>query len=225
MSTSPGDAGLPELPASGARLLAEGLQALGMPDSLNAPLVHYVRLLMLWNGTFNLTAIREPEAIIAKHLLDCLAMVPQVRGSSLVDVGSGAGFPGIPLALALPGLRVALVETAGKKARFLREAVRRLGLSGRVEVHAARAEAVSAGEGFELLTARAFGSLGEILRVGGHLLAPHGRLLAMKGRRDEAEAEPLPKGWVRLACHELAVPGLDAERHLVEVARSGPDSA
>lgn len=216
----PGAAELPELPDGARRLLVEGLRGLSLGEQLVEPLSHYVRLLMLWNGAFNLTAIRQPEAIVAKHLLDCLAMLPHVHGAALVDVGSGAGFPGIPLALALPELRVALVETAGKKARFLREAVRRLQLSPRVEVHAARAEALELDARFDLLTARAFGSIGEILRVGGHLLAPSGRLLAMKGRREELLAEPVPDGWQVVACHALAVPGLEAERHLAVVERT-----
>ncbi|MCK7593597.1 16S rRNA (guanine(527)-N(7))-methyltransferase RsmG [Pseudomarimonas salicorniae] len=201
--------------------LSSGLRELGLDAGLQAPLRRYVELLLLWNGTYNLTAIREPEAIISKHLLDCLAMAPFVSASSLVDVGSGGGFPGIPLALACPSLRVALVETAGKKARFLREAVRTLQLGDRVAVHAMRAEQVPAGVGFEVLTARAFGTLAEILRVGGHLLAPGGRLLAMKGRLDEVMAEPIPEGFRLEACHPMQVPGLDAERHLAIVSRTG----
>ncbi len=207
------------LPSSSQNLLDAGLDQLGLPASLAGPLADYMRLLLLWNGTYNLTAIREPDEIVAKHLLDCLAMVPFVDGDSLVDVGSGAGFPGIPLALAVPGLQVALVETAGKKARFLREAVRRLGLGERAVVHAARAEQVPDQRKFALLTARAFGTLAQILHVGGHLLAADGRLMAMKGRREEVLAEPVPPGFRLQHCHPLKVPGLDAERHLAVVVR------
>jgi 16S rRNA (guanine527-N7)-methyltransferase len=146
-------------------------------------------------------------------------MAPFVEGESLVDVGSGAGFPGIPLALARPGLRVALVETAGKKARFLREVVRQLDLRGRVEVHSARAEDLVVDARFALLTARAFGTVEEILRVGAHLLADDGQLLAMKGKREELLAEPVPEGFKLRDCHSIQVPGLDAERHLAVVVR------
>lgn len=209
----------PSLPAEAIRTLVEGLEALELDAALAAPLREYVELLLLWNGTYNLTAIREPGAIISKHLLDCLAMARFVDGRTLVDVGSGGGFPGIPLSIALPNLQVGLVETAGKKARFLREAVRRLQLGDRVVVHGMRAEHVPKGEGFEILTARAFGTIEEIIRVGGHLLAPGGRLLAMKGRLDEVLAEAIPKGYRLTDCHPLKVPGLDAERHLAVVRR------
>lgn len=196
-----------------------GLAALGLSPDLAEPLQHHVRLLLLWNGTFNLTAIRDADAIITKHVLDCLTMVPFVEAESLVDVGSGAGFPGLSLAIARPDLQVLLVETAGKKARFLREAVRALGLGDRVRVQAVRAEALSLAQASALLTARAFGTIEEILRVGGHLLAADGRLLAMKGRREELLAEPMPAGWALLECHPLRVPGLEAERHLAVVGR------
>lgn len=208
------------LPASSQRLLDAGLVQLGLPATLADPLSDYMRLLVLWNGTYNLTAIREPDEIVAKHLLDCLAMAPFIDAPSLVDIGSGAGFPGIPLALAVPGLRVALVETAGKKARFLREAVRKLGLGERVTVHAARAEQVATEQPFDLLTARAFGTIEQILGVGGHLLGPAGRLMAMKGRREEVLAEPVPPGFRLQHCHPLRVPGLDAERHLAVIVRT-----
>lgn len=210
----------PALPDSSRQLLESGLDQLDLPPALADPLSDYLRLLLLWNATYNLTAIRDPDDMVSKHLLDCLAMAPFVEASSLVDVGSGAGLPGIPLALALPGLRVALIETAGKKARFLREAVRSLGLGQRVTVHAARAENVVADQGYAQLTARAFGTLDEILRVGGHLLSAGGRLLAMKGRRQEVLSEPVPAGFRLVDCHRLHVPGLDAERNLAVVARA-----
>jgi 16S rRNA (guanine527-N7)-methyltransferase len=210
---------LPCLPSSSRKLLDEGLVALGLASGLAEPLQHYVRLLLLWNGTFNLTAIRDADAIMTKHVLDCLAMVTFVQQQSLVDVGSGAGLPGLVLALARPNLQVVLVETAGKKARFLREALRALELGERVQVQAVRAEALVLGEGSALLTARAFGTIEEILRVAGHLLAPEGRLLAMKGRREELLAEPMLPGWALLECHRLQVPGLAAERHLAVVGR------
>jgi 16S rRNA (guanine527-N7)-methyltransferase len=131
-------------------------------------LLEYLELLQTWNRAYNLTAIRDPAEMVSKHLLDSLAIHRYVEGS-LADIGTGPGLPGIPLALAIPGLSVSLVETAGKKARFLREAVRQLRLD-QVRVHDARAQDVSEPGQHDCLAARAFGTLGEILAAGGHLL-------------------------------------------------------
>jgi 16S rRNA (guanine527-N7)-methyltransferase len=199
--------------------LHDGLVALGLaPDALVAPLQAYLALLVQWNRAYNLTAIRDPDEMVVKHLLDSLAIHPWV-GRSLADIGTGPGLPGIPLALARPALHVSLVETAGKKARFLREAVRHLGLGDRVRVHDARAQDVDESGRHDCLAARAFGTLGEILAAGGHLLEPGGRLLAMKGRVPAEEIAALPPGYRHLATHPLSVPGLDAERHLVVVEK------
>ena len=159
--------------------------------------------------------------MIGKHLLDSLAMQPFVRDmATLADLGTGPGLPGIPLAIATPSLQVTLVESNGKKARFLREAVRQLKL-GNARVAESRAEAVDEPGAYAQITARAMDTLAGILEVGGHLLAPGGRLLAMKGVNPVEEIAALPPGWTALAVHPLAVPGLGAERHLVEVGR-GP---
>jgi 16S rRNA (guanine527-N7)-methyltransferase len=198
--------------------LRAGLVDLGLsPDPLAERLLAYLGLLLQWNRAYNLTAIRDPQDMLTKHLLDSLSIHPHVRGS-LADIGTGPGLPGIPLALALPGLQVSLVETAGKKARFLREAVRHLGLEG-VRVHDSRAQDVPETGQHDCLAARAFGTLGEILAAGGHLLKSGGRLLAMKGREPAEEIAALPDGYRHLATHPLAVPGLEAERHLVVVEK------
>jgi 16S rRNA (guanine527-N7)-methyltransferase len=200
--------------------LRAGLQALHLPPSLCGPLLDYIALLIKWNQAYNLTAIRDPAEMVGKHLLDSLAIHPHVECGSLADIGAGPGLPGIPLALALPSLRVSLIETAGKKARFMREAVRVLGLGARVTVHAARAEQVPESGCHDCLTARAFGTLRQIIAVGGHLLRPQGRLLALKGRRPDDEIADLPPGWRHLATHLIVVPGLEAQRHLVIVERT-----
>ena len=204
--------------------LAAGLDALGLPAALATPLLAYLALLARWNATYNLTAIRDPRDMVAKHLLDSLAMQPFVRGlRTLADLGTGPGLPGIPLAIATPGLQVTLVESNGKKARFLREAVRQLGL-GNVQVAESRIEAFQPGTHFDAITARALATLPLILELGGHLPGPGGRLLAMKGVVPDEEIATLPAGWRLAAVHPLRVPGLDAERHLVEVARDRPEA-
>lgn len=190
-------------------------------DRLAGTLLAYLALLARWNATYNLTAIREPREMLTKHLLDSLAMQPHVHGlASLADLGTGPGLPGLPLALATPGLAVALVESNGKKARFLRECVRQLGLAPRVRVLESRAEAVAEPGAFAAITARALDRLSGILAVGGHLLAPGGRLLAMKGQHPAEEIAELPAGWRVVGSHPLLVPGLGGERHLVEVTRA-----
>lgn len=222
-------------PSSLRPALARGLHALGLDPAapverasavaaddgtLAGALLAYLALLVRWNGTYNLTAIRDPAEMLVKHLLDSLAMAPHVRGlATLADLGTGPGLPGIPLALATQGLAVALVESNGKKARFLRECVRQLGLAPRVRVLESRAEAVAEPGAFAAITARALDRLAGILEVGGHLVAADGRLLAMKGVHPAEEIAELPAGWVGGAVHRLHVPGLEGERHLVEVRR------
>lgn len=214
----------PPLPPELRPALESGLDALALDRALATPLLDYLALLVRWNGTYNLTAVRDPAEMIAKHLLDSLAMHPfvepiAVTGGRLADLGTGAGLPGIPLAIARTGLRVTLVESAGKKARFLREAVRQLGLQ-HVQVAESRIEALDEPGAFDAITARALATLPLILELGGHLLKPGGRLLAMKGAYPAEELAALPPGWALQACHPLRVPGLDAERHLVIVGRA-----
>jgi len=198
--------------------LSDGLVTLGLqPQPLTDRLLDYLALLVQWNRAYNLTAIRDPSEMVVKHLLDSLSIHAFVAGS-VADIGTGPGLPGIPLALARPGLHVSLAETAGKKARFLREAVRHLGLA-QVTVHDCRAEDVPESGRHDVLIARALGSLAGILAFGGHLLKPGGRLLAMKGRAPIDEIAALPPAYRHIATHPLAVPGLDAERHLIVVEK------
>lgn len=204
--------------------LADGLRALRLPETLAPPLLAYLDLLQRWNQAYNLTAVRDPREMLTRHLLDSLAMAPYVDASPLADLGTGPGLPGIPLAIADPQLQVTLVDSNGKMARFQREAVRVLGLSN-VRVVQSRAENVAEPGAYRLLTARALDRLAGIIKVGGHLLAPGGRLLALKGQRPDEEIAELPPGWTATAVHALQVPGLDAERHLVEVTRDGAEPA
>ena len=198
--------------------LEAGLRALGLDVALATPLLDYVALLVRWNATYNLTAIRGPREMIAKHLLDSLALHPYLDGvGSLADLGTGAGLPGIPLAIAKPGLQVSLVESNGKKVRFMREAIRKLGLTN-AEAVESRIEAFDAPGRFDAITARALATLPLILESGGHLLRPGGVLLAMKGVVPSEEIAALPAGWRVREMHQMRVPGLDAERHLIVVA-------
>ncbi len=190
---------------------------LDLDDSTIEKLLDYVDLLLRWNTAYNLSGVRDAGEMVTRHLLDSLAVLPYVSGNSLADLGTGAGVPGIPLALAKPELEVHLVDSNGKKARFLREAVRQLHLS-RTHVEECRVEAVK-GE-FDCITARAFATLADMLAWGGHLLAPSGRWLALKGRFPQDELDGLPHGFAVESVHRLDVPGLDAERHLVIIRRS-----
>ena len=205
--------------------LRAGLAALALPGELAPPLLAYLDLLARWNRTYNLTAVRDPREMVSRHLLDSLAMEPFLDGiDSLADLGTGPGLPGIPLAIARPGLRVTLVEANGKKARFLREAVRTLGLAN-AEVAESRIEALDRPGAFDAITARALATLPQILEFGGHLLAPGGKLLAMKGMRPDEEIAALPRGWRLETLHRLTVPGLDGERHLAVVGREADATA
>ena len=211
------------LPADLAPLLRAGLVDLQLDPALETPLLDYLSLLLRWNRTYNLTAVRDPHEMITKHLLDSLAMHPYVdglarAGGALADLGTGAGLPGIPLAIAKPGLRVTLVESAGKKARFMREAVRQLKLAD-VQVAESRIEALDMPGAFDAITARALATLPLLVEWGGPLLKPDGRLLAMKGVEPAEEIAALPEGWAVEAVHPLRVPGLPAQRHLVVVRR------
>ena len=206
------------LPADVVASLEQGLAAMSLPADLAGPLLQYLALLDRWNKTYNLTAIRDPREMVTRHLLDSLAMAPFFSTGTLADLGTGPGLPGIPLAITHPGLQVTLVESNGKKCRFMREAVRKLGLSN-ARVAESRAEALDEPAAYDNLTARAMDTLAGIIAVGGHLLRPGGRLLAMKGVVPHEEIAALPAGWQVESITPLQVPGLVGERHLVVVGR------
>ena len=202
-------------------LLEAGAAALGVPltAAQREQLLRLVAELAEWNGRFNLTAIREPADMVRKHLLDSLAVQPWLSGTRVADVGTGPGFPGLPLAVINPDRRFTLVEATAKKARFVEHAARALGLANVVVVNS-RAEAWKPPRPFDTVVCRALGKLHEFVRFAGHLCARNGRMLAMKGQYPEAELEAVPRGWRVVAVHRVEVPGLDAERHLVELARA-----
>jgi len=196
--------------------LAAGVSALGLALSSGDQnrLLTYLALLDKWNRVYNLTAVRETERMVSHHLLDSLAIVPYVETGRVLDVGSGGGLPGIPLAIARPDLQVTLIDSVAKKTAFLLQAKAELGLenasvaTGRVETHQDPA-------GFNTITARAFSDLKEFVTLTRHLLAPGGCWLAMKGLYPHEEIAALPD-WVKLRGeHVLTIPHLDATRHLI----------
>ena len=200
-----------------ARLLA-GLIALQLDPALAAALLKYLGELVLWNKAYNLTAVREPAEMVTRHLLDSLVVLPYVEGRTC-DVGTGAGLPGIPLALANAALHLTLLDSNGKKARFLRHVQRALPLTN-VEVVEARAEAFAPTARFDTVVTRAFGSLREFLERTGKLGSDRGRWLAMKGKLDAKELADVPPGFRVEQEIQLKVPGLDEQRHLIIASRT-----
>lgn len=196
--------------------LAEGLKQLGLdlaPD-VQAQLLKFAGLLLKWNKVHNLTAIREPLKMVTHHLLDSLAVLPYVSGGRLVDVGSGGGLPGIPLAIEKPGLAVTLLDSNHKKAVFLRQAVIDLGLKN-VEVVGERVEQFRPEQLFDAVISRAFSDLAEFVKLTRHLLTAEGWFLAMKGVYPHEEIAALPSDIKVEQVISLEVPELGAKRHLV----------
>jgi len=200
--------------------LASGLRQLGLEQGAVPALLAYLAELEKWNAAYNLTAVRDPTEMVTRHLLDSLVMAPHVSGP-LLDVGSGAGLPGIPLAIVRPELAVTVLDSNGKKARFLRHAVRTLKL-GNVAVVEARVEEHRPQAPYAAITSRAFASLGDFFSLTGHLLAPDGQWLAMKGKLDDSETQDLPAGVGIVEIKNLKVPGLAEARHLVVARRTLP---
>lgn len=204
---------------SAAAQLEHGLQALGIELSGRAQnkLLDYATLLEKWNRTYRLTAVPNAGLTVSHHLLDSLAVLPFVRGESLLDVGSGGGMPGIPLAIACPELRVVLLDSNSKKSAFLRQAAIELELAN-IAVHCGRVEAYRPATAFAAITARAFADLAELVRLSRHLLQAGGHWLAMKGVSPQAEIARLPADVTVDGLHRLEVPGVTGERHLVMIS-------
>lgn len=198
--------------------LVAGVAALRiqLPEAAIERLLAFVQMLARWNATYNLSAVRDTDEMVTRHLLDSLAALPYLRGDSLVDLGSGGGLPGIPFAIAAPSRAVTLVDSNGKKTRFLRAAVRDLKLDN-VRVLESRVEAVDGV--YDCVSSRAFASLADMLGWGGRLLAPDGVWLALKGRFPQEELAGIPAGFEVDRIAPLRVPGLDAERHVVVIKR------
>jgi len=199
-----------------AEKLAQGCAELGLcvPAGTQRKLLDYLALITKWNRVHNLTAVRESAKMVSAHLLDCLAVAPHLKALTVLDVGSGAGLPGIPLALMWPQARVTLLDSNHKKAAFLRQAVIELGLDN-AEVVCERVEIWQPQRGFDLVISRALSGLPEFLKLTGRLCAAHGTIAAMKGVYPHEELAQLPPEFQLKGVVPLKVPGLRAERHLV----------
>ena len=196
--------------------LAAGIAALGLalPEGAEAKLLDYLALLDKWNRVYNLTAVRDAERMVSHHVLDSLAAVPFFEGETVLDVGSGGGLPGIPLAIARPELQVTLIDSIAKKTAFLLQAKAELGLEN-LNVVTSRVEDFRPVAGFDVITSCAFSDLKEFVTLTRHLLKPDGRWLAMKGLMPHEEIASLPD-WVKVSAnHALLVPRLEASRHLI----------
>jgi 16S rRNA (guanine527-N7)-methyltransferase len=198
--------------------LASGLDALGvqLTRETQTKLLDYLELIRKWNRTYNLTAVREPQQMLTHHVLDSLAAVPHLAGTHIVDVGSGAGLPGIPIALALPAAQIALVESSHKKHTFLQQALIELDLKNAQAVNV-RIETWDAPRRFDVVISRAFSDLAEFVTLAGPLCAADGVIVAMKGVYPYEELAQVPQGYRVDDVIPLQVPGMEAERHLVRV--------
>ncbi len=198
-------------------LLHQGLHKLNQPQpaKVEHALINFIELISKWNRAYNLTAIRDLDAMVVRHLLDSLSIASFIKGNIILDVGTGAGLPGIPLALIFPDKQFVLVDSNQKKTRFLVQAVHALHLTNVKIVHQ-RVEELTH-EPFDTVICRAFSTLREFLISSKKFAKPQGRFLAMKGVYPLIELEDLPEGFSIVGAHRLEIPALDAERHLIEV--------
>ncbi len=193
--------------------LLQGLAALALSvdESQYASLLRFIKLIEKWNKAYNLTAVRDPFEMVSLHLLDSLAILPHVKAPRVADIGTGAGLPGIPLAICMPECHFTLVDSNSKKTRFVQQAILELQLKN-VEVLHSRVELLKPQQLFSTVISRAFASMGDILDLTGHLLADDGILLAMKGQIPRQELAEIRLQYTVIP---LAVPGIEAERCLI----------
>ena len=199
-----------------ASLLRRGVAGIGLalPATAMDQLADYLKLLVKWNRVYNLTAIRDEAKLVSHHVLDSLAVVSQLPEGNIVDVGSGAGLPGIPIAISCPGRAVTLLDSNHKKGSFLTQAVAELGLAT-ARVVTQRVEAYRPLELFNTVISRAFSDLADFTKLAGHLCAPDGVMIAMKGLHPDEEMVQLPSSWKVEKTVRLEIPQLEASRHLV----------
>lgn len=201
-------------------LLRQGIDGLGIEVSQKQEecLSLFLSNVLLENKKFNLTGIRDPREAIIKHLLDSLSLINNIEGNTIVDVGSGAGFPGIPLAIVQPKHNFILIESKKKKAQFILESSHALGLEN-ILVFDRRSEDVNLPHGADAIVSRALGTLNYFIEKTKHMLAKNGKLYAMKGKNPEEEINNLTKGWAAAQIKKIDVPYLDAERHIITITK------
>ncbi|SJM93895.1 methyltransferase, SAM-dependent methyltransferase, glucose-inhibited cell-division protein [Crenothrix polyspora] len=197
-------------------ILGAGLEALpiALTDAQIEQLLAFIKLLAKWNKAYNLTAIRKLEDMVSLHLLDSLAILPHIQGQRVIDIGTGAGLPGIPLAICLPDVQFSLLDSNAKKTRFVQQAILELKLTN-TRVHHSRVEDYQPELGFDTVTTRAFASLPVIIDLTRHLLAENAIVLAMKGQNFDAELAQVATQQSMLI--PITVPGVEAERYLVRI--------
>jgi len=201
-------------------ILSKGLRQLNLAQPLDDKqqntLIKYVELLNKWNKTYNLTAVRKSEQMVTRHLLDSLSICPYIRGKHILDVGTGAGLPGIPLAVIFPDRQFTLLDSNNKKTRFVIQAVSELELPN-VDVVQSRVEEFESEVLFDTIISRAYSAIGDMVKQTSHLLASDGVFLAMKGANPIAEIDELSSNYTIEESHVIKVPGLEEERHLLEI--------
>ncbi len=199
--------------------LKHGIQALGLniDDAIIERLIAYHGMLVKWNKAYNLTSVRDPQQMIDRHLIDSLSLLPLLNNGSVIDVGTGPGLPGMVIAIARPDIAVTLLDSNGKKTRFLSQVKMTLGVSNATVVNH-RLESWQPEIKFEQITSRAFATLSDMVSFSRHLLSSDGRFLAMKGLYPGSELAELPSDIDIRSVKPLSVPGTEGERHLVELA-------
>lgn len=191
-------------------------------DTQKSQLVQLVELLHKWNKAYNLTSVRDPDAMLVKHILDSLVVSPHLHGERFIDVGTGPGLPGLPLAIINPDKQFVLLDSLGKRINFIRQVIQELGLTNVTPVKS-RVEEYQPEVEFDGVLSRAFASLEDMLSWCHHLPSEQGSFLALKGQYPEQELAQLPANIRLVACHELRVPELEGERHLLEFKHIQPE--
>lgn len=198
------------------KILAQGIQLLGLNLStqIQNQLIQFIKILHKWNKAYNLTSVREPQEMVTRHILDSLTLVPYLKGQRIIDVGTGGGFPGIPLALAFPEQQFVLLDSNGKKIRFLIQAIADMKLNN-VEAMQSRVEDYEPKQCFDTVVVRAFATIDDIIAKTSHLCCPNGQILMMKGAYPTEELAAIAKNVSEIQVYPLEIPGLKEERHLV----------